>query len=532
MAITFRVSPVDRAEAPLQIPPLDGPLKLLGEPVEAMGASVSSFLPGAQHGLLRAIHTSYALHYPLALSPDAVWLTIAQGFARHIGANAEELRGYLVEHEGKAKIEIRRDDFVKGSRENPWPEAFSAFSDAIAEHIGRSRDLLVCDFSTTGPVERAASEVVLLDAMSSYFEYSFLTMCGIPEITLEGTAEDWRSVRRRARTLAEYGLEWWLKGLDPVLYKLIETAEGRVEIPFWERLFKHADGSGGPWVRGWINTLFPYLRAPESDRLVKNPHLTKWAGGFDEYFGGGPKTEEIPSGLSKVPFVWQYFEDRYDMHFLGGFVGIAQDAATLTVRPAIGWGVQDVAEASRATPAARRFPSTRRWNTDIAGILLWGRVSRRTFATGDEIGRIIEEAQAIARRGGLRLTCVPVGDFSQCELFPEAPVRCRFVLGIPVCQGGFRDAKRVARAELDASRSVAHSVPEEIWRELDALVHGLSGSLELSLAALHPYARTMLTDESGLGAPIVEVHGGEGRLATVDPSRIPDPAMFRVTFGA
>jgi hypothetical protein len=31
------------------------------------------------------------------------------------------------------------------------------------------------------------------------------------------------------------------------------------------------------------------------------------------------------------------------MEFLGGFVGIGQDEATLAVRPAVGWAVRDAA---------------------------------------------------------------------------------------------------------------------------------------------------------------------------------------------
>lgn len=74
------------------------------------------------------------------------------------------------------RITVRRDDFVKGSPENPWPEAFGEFSAAIREHLGDAHGLIVADFSTTGPVERAASEVVLLDAMQAYFSYEMLTL--------------------------------------------------------------------------------------------------------------------------------------------------------------------------------------------------------------------------------------------------------------------------------------------------------------------------------------------------------------------
>lgn len=346
MAITFQVSRVERAFAPLNNPTAQGAAAHLhGAPVEALGASTPGFIPANHHGLLSAVGQAFALHYPLVLSPDTIWLAIAQGFAQHITANAERLRSKFVRHEGQPIIEIRRDDFIKGSSQNPWPEVFSAFSDAIAEHIGRQRDLVVCDFSTTGQSERAASEIVLLDAMKSYFRYEVLTRCGIPEITLEGTVDDWRSIRRRARALEEYDLAWWTEGLGPVLDELVATAEGRVDVRFWELLFKDIKDSGGPYIQGWINALFPYLRAgrEKDGELRRNEMVTAWAKGPDASFGGGTPRRQIPSGLSSVPFVWDYFEVRYPMEFLGGFVGVAQDPGTLALRPAIGWAVRDAA---------------------------------------------------------------------------------------------------------------------------------------------------------------------------------------------
>jgi hypothetical protein len=119
-----------------------------------MGASAPAFLPAGGHGLIRAVHTAYALHYPLVLSPDVVWLAIAQGFAQHVNVHTERLRGKFVRHAGQATLRIQRDDFVKGSPNNRWPEVFSSLSEHGAAHIGRQRDLVVCDFSTTGPTER------------------------------------------------------------------------------------------------------------------------------------------------------------------------------------------------------------------------------------------------------------------------------------------------------------------------------------------------------------------------------------------
>jgi len=283
---------------------------------------------------ISAVHIAFDHHYPFALSPDDFWLCIAQGFAAHVNENAEKLRSRFVKHEGKEHIEVVRDFFVKGSADNDWPGAFGEFSDQLAQHIGKTRDLIVADFSTTGLIEKAASEIVLMDAMSAYFTYGMRTACGIPEITLLGTVEDWRRVKARAAVLAEYDLGWWIDALLPVLDKVIESAEGKADPKFWESFYHEGGGSGGPYVTGWINVLFPYLTRG------KNRALDKWSRGIGDMCGG-PNPSDFSLGLSKVPFTWLYYDAKFEMEFLGGFVGVSQNEESLIVRPAIGWAVRD-----------------------------------------------------------------------------------------------------------------------------------------------------------------------------------------------
>ncbi len=420
MSITFQVSPVQRAGEPLEMAITGEASRLQGHTMEAMGAS-APFLPSEEHGLLHAIHLAYAQHRPLALSPDAIWLMIAQGFALHVNANAERLRGKFVRHAGQKLIRIRRDDFTKGSPHNAWPEVFGAFSDAVAEDIGRQRDLVLCDFSTTGPVERAASEIVLLDSMQRYFRFELQTLCGIPEITLEGTVEDWRSIRRRAQALEEYELAWWTAALGPVLDELVATAEGRVDVRFWQTLFKHANESGGPYVRGWINVLLPYLRYGENDKLEQNPWVGRWRAGLAAEFDGGPSAACIPSGLSSVPFVWDYLGTPLPMRFLGGFVGVGQDEGTLVVRPVIGWAVRD-------------DPAIQPVKKSLA--LIAGRVSSAQKLTRPEVEALVERVEAIGAAHGVALAYAPAGNFAKVDEVWDAKIWCFFAIGLRACAPG------------------------------------------------------------------------------------------------
>jgi len=71
--------------------------------------------------------------------------------------------------------------------------------------------LVTGDFSTTTAIEKAAFQVTLMDAMKSYFRYSMVTACGIPEITLEGSVEDWQMIETKAQEFAQYDLEVWIE---------------------------------------------------------------------------------------------------------------------------------------------------------------------------------------------------------------------------------------------------------------------------------------------------------------------------------
>lgn len=307
------------------------------------------------HPVMAAIHLAYKDHRPLVLSPDIVWLLVAQGFANHVNANAEELRPRLVPHSGSATIIVRRDEFIKGSPENPWPEVFDEFTASILEYLGEAtHDLLLPSFSTTGPTETAATQVVLLDAMQSYFSYEFHTLCGIPQIVLEGAVSDWEMLAQRTRSLAEFGLTWWTETLAPLLDEFVEAAKGHVNVPFWQSLYKRNNGSGGPHISGWIVAFFPYLKDAQSGRATKkNTWLANGGVALQELLHPPssferhlprivlPTLEAFPAGLARAPFVWNYLGLSYPMEFLGGFVGVRQEPDTLRLRPEIGWAVRE-----------------------------------------------------------------------------------------------------------------------------------------------------------------------------------------------
>ena len=69
---------------------------------------------GGGNAFIQACELAWAKHYPLKIDPSHIWLCITQGVALHVEQNAEKLREKWVKHEGKKKLIVNRDGFVKG----------------------------------------------------------------------------------------------------------------------------------------------------------------------------------------------------------------------------------------------------------------------------------------------------------------------------------------------------------------------------------------------------------------------------------
>ena len=362
MSHTFSVAPVARAKGLLKSATfrdvLDHPARSTHGSLGG-GVNSSTLVVTLGNPFVDTIHAAFNDHRSLALSPDDVWTVITQGFATHVRENAEELRSKFVSHQGQVRLHVETD-FKRTDPNAPWDRFLTQFSGMIAGHIGEeTRNLLVSAYTTTGPIEQSVSEIVLMGAMGAYFKYSVGTLCGIPEVTLLGTAVDWRTVRQRAQALAQYGLDWWLKELDPVLEQFVKAAEGNPDTRFWNSIYKLHNESGGPFVSGWILALFPYMEgyvrngndiardaAGKYVRKMQRSTVLAWEAGRSRVKNG-----DFPPGTTNVPFVWTDNGVETPMEFHGGVLAVGQDEETQTLRPAMGWLVRD--------PATPKPPTTR-----------------------------------------------------------------------------------------------------------------------------------------------------------------------------
>ena len=347
---TFPVSPEVSPKKPPEKVDYVGKLRVaFRRPIEATWLPREPLVAcDDDHALLTAMKLSFYEHFPLRLSPDAIWITLARGFALHVNENSDKLRHRFVSHSEKKELRVTRMDFLPG-KENPWPEVFDEFADQIANNTGGLSELVQADFSTTGPVERAVSNLMAMETFKSYFEFVMFGGCGTPSITLTGTTEDWSRLRSRAQRFADFGLEEWINALDPILDEFVHATKGQVNTDFWKSMFRYNSGSGPAVMTGWANVLFPYFKDYRSEQLYPNPYLRGWRDRLTiddqqhwrERWNDpqGVGLANVPSCFTSVPLTVFWGQQETKMKLIGGLLGVSQNDDTLEVEPQCGWVV-------------------------------------------------------------------------------------------------------------------------------------------------------------------------------------------------
>ncbi|CAF3143678.1 unnamed protein product [Rotaria sp. Silwood2] len=215
---------------------------------------------------------AYSYHYPLELSVEDIWVVITQGVGIHLNENAEKYRQFFVSHEGKKVLVVAVDDLVisidervsKGNLTIPaiyWPKAVRRMGDLIKANIKVDLATVITQpFSQTTTVQQAVFDACLMDTVKNYCDYRFSILCGIPQVTLLGSSDDFQTVLDRLNQLKIFFsyLHWWLDPLLLHVQKLKESAQGNPAIIWWwKTLYEHSVGCGGTFLTGWIVDFVP-----------------------------------------------------------------------------------------------------------------------------------------------------------------------------------------------------------------------------------------------------------------------------------
>lgn len=284
---------------------------------------------------------AFADHRPVALSPDVIWMLISQSFSHEVNSDSERFRDKFVDFDGKIDLTILSEKKLYDPLFD-WASAVDGFARKIEENTkGDVARLLTADFSTTGTIERMASEIVLMETTQSFFEFIMIYLsCGIPSITLTGTVQDWQSVLDKTAGLTELGAGSWAQELIPVLEQFVKAAAGHPDRAFWQDMVmkntpEHLRGGGCSRdtptnLDGWFLKLLPFdkdgKRTPS-----KVPHT----------FNNFPKEmASVPVKYIEVSPSNGDVKNTVNLKLSGGIAGYTADEETGCVSFHLGWTVR------------------------------------------------------------------------------------------------------------------------------------------------------------------------------------------------
>lgn len=356
--VKFHIEDKDAPKKPLtQISGQECWKKILSESgISASNANIKTHSAGDsklvcidRNACFEGFLTAFDEHYSLVLSPDMIWLLISQGISTQINQNAEQLRSRLVDFEGQRELVVMtfRDVF---ENEEDWDWIIQAFSDSIDQNMkAQFSDLMVCNFSTTGTLERVTSQITMMESVKKYFKYVVHYQgCGIPDITLLGTPDDWKEIRSRINRLDDLDLDWWRKKLEPVLDEFVNASEGNVNRKFWLDMVQEyspqragTGGCGGPSTipakyNGWFTVFFPFCE--EEDGFEGPLHVVR----TPEIVTHNTKVcSEIKKVDVKYIMTLPDHQETHNLELWAGFIGMEMDWENHSLKPAMSWMMRE-----------------------------------------------------------------------------------------------------------------------------------------------------------------------------------------------
>jgi hypothetical protein len=244
-----------------------------------------------ENNFLNAFITAYNNHVPLKLRPDDIHIALQLVFCTCINNNAEKLRDVFVDFDGQKELVVNLLSFDSNLM-------MQLFTNEIKKNIKNPEfaEKFVAKYSTTTQIIETVSNSLLMNSTKEYFKFTYMMMCGIPEVILDGVPDDWTKLQEyytyMKTLLRETELKNWFVHFDIIMNMFMdivivcqESQSVNVglccfndKLPkyivdkqkniskLWERVISYVPrGSGGDtFLGGWVRLFFPYF----SNKLI------------------------------------------------------------------------------------------------------------------------------------------------------------------------------------------------------------------------------------------------------------------------
>jgi hypothetical protein len=286
----------------------------------------------------------YNNHYNLIIRPDDVWIAIIAQFSLYVTKNSESLRSKFVNFDGKQNLTVFQMATLRTAN-------YSIMAEQMVDEITKNiinpdmKKWLIPSFSTTTKTDIIVGAILMMSSMQKYFDYKMHLCCGIPNITVLGTKEDWQDITNRLKGLLLYNdnnnyMQSWYDLLVPIMNNFEKSVAKNPDIEWWDKICsKHGGGSGPRYISGWCSVFCVFNEEGN------------WQGstfkisGYNNIKSDWPiiDTNDIPCGYVTVPVMINDNGVEYNSLMVAGHMAKKVSLNSNTIQPSIDWfiGVKD-----------------------------------------------------------------------------------------------------------------------------------------------------------------------------------------------
>lgn len=201
--------------------------------------------PKMTNGLLNTISHAYNHHVPLVLRPDDLWLNILIVFMKY---------------KDRTTPKVEKKEILTAKYEHFEPDNINFWLDVTNQ---LRPEQITAEFTTTTDKDRITANIAIMSGYRKLVLYRGEQYCGLSEVTLQGTADDWALLIERVERLLttdDKVITKWKELLVPVLEQFHQFYLGNVNENFWQRCCsskKRGSGSDNNYS-GWFLAFSPF----------------------------------------------------------------------------------------------------------------------------------------------------------------------------------------------------------------------------------------------------------------------------------
>ena len=283
------------------------------QPVEGVYLNENS--EATAEGFLSTLAHAYSTHEKIVLAPHDIWFIVLGEIATAVNEAPEKYAKFFTTSAEKQSISVPTGD--------PTAIDPNAVINELRSKINLPMEIFLPELSTADNAARTAMAAMFCDTVKSY--YSYMTYCcGIQEIKVTGTIQDWTALVESSRMLqsAFYGddqthdMAEYLGRVYDRLREILWQVCAEPDVTFWANIFTTKNiGSGGQLqISGWIKEFYFGNRPNQLENFTRTmavmPYTSLDTGrSFVAVHGAFSQTRD-PEGFLQASYGHVVFEQK------------------------------------------------------------------------------------------------------------------------------------------------------------------------------------------------------------------------------